>query len=391
MSPDAPGPDRRDEPLEAEARPGLDAALAAAFGDRPIEVPPGSVLSRLFPPGSVAPSVALRGEDAGAGPTRPLAVRTDARYEFFGEIARGGVGLVVRGHAVDLGRDVALKVLREEHLEDPQVLRRFVEEAQIGGQLQHPGIVPVYDLGCGPDGRPWFSMKLVKGRTLAAMLAERSDPASERRRFLSSFESVCQTVAYAHSRGVIHRDLKPANMMVGAFGEVLVVDWGLAKVLAQGGVADERRARRADVAPETIVATVRTEETGSQSVVGSVMGTSHYLPPAQAPGDVEHLDERADVFSLGATLCEILTGRPPYPGTDAEALALAARADLSDALARLSRCGADEEPVALARACLSPAPRDRPRDAGALVERLQLYFASLEERAREAQEAAVKD
>src|SRR5262249_28788393 len=120
--------------------------------------------------------------------------------------------------------------------------QRFVEEAQVGGQLQHPGVVPVYDLGRFSDGRPYFAMKLVKGRTLADRLAERKNPADERGKFLQIFLQVCQTVAYAHSRGVIHRDLKPSNVMVGSFGEVLVMDWGLAKVLPRGGVADEERA-----------------------------------------------------------------------------------------------------------------------------------------------------
>ncbi len=125
----------------------------------------------------------------------------------------------------------------------PTVARRFIEEAQIGGQLQHPGVVPVYDIGRFGD-RPFFTMKLVKGQTLAALLSERSDPAADRPRLLSIALQVTQALAYAHAKGVIHRDLKPANVMVGAFGEVQVMDWGLAKVLAEGGVADEERASR---------------------------------------------------------------------------------------------------------------------------------------------------
>ena len=137
-----------------------------------------------------------------------------------GEIARGGVGVVYQGRDVDLGRDVAMEVLHEEHLGHADMLRRFVEEAQIGGQLQHPGIVPVYELGLMADERPYFTMKLVKGRTLAALLAARETPSSNRGDLIEVFEAVCQTMAYAHSRGVIHRDLKPANIMVGTFGEV---------------------------------------------------------------------------------------------------------------------------------------------------------------------------
>src|SRR5678815_4516483 len=160
----------------------------------------------------------------------------------------------LKGHDTDLGRDVALKVLDEELAKRPAVVQRFVEEAQIGGQLQHPGIVPVYELGLMADERPYFTMKLVKGHTLASLLQRRKSPADERGRLLAIFEAVCQTVAYAHSKGVLHRDLKPANVMVGAFGEVQVVDWGLAKVLRRGGVADEKRAQDPML---TVIETVR--------------------------------------------------------------------------------------------------------------------------------------
>ena len=159
--------------------------------------------------------------------------RERRKYRLHSELARGGMGVVLRGHDRELGRDVAIKVLDPDLAEREEVRQRFVEEAQIGGQLQHPGIVPVYELGLMADERPWFAMKLVKGRTLAELLAERASTDAERGKLLSIFEDVCQTVAYAHSKSVIHRDLKPANVMVGAFGEVQVVDWGLAKVLRE--------------------------------------------------------------------------------------------------------------------------------------------------------------
>ncbi len=170
------------------------------------------------------------------------------RYQLLGELARGGMGAVLRGRDVDLGRDLAVKVLLERHRDDPELVRRFVEEAQIGGQLQHPGIVPVYELGCFADRRPFFAMKLVEGHTLAELLDARRGPGHDRPRFLAIFEAICQTMAYAHARGVIHRDLKPSNVMVGSFGEVQVMDWGLAKVLgaasADDGRAPEGRGRR---------------------------------------------------------------------------------------------------------------------------------------------------
>jgi hypothetical protein len=169
-----------------------------------------------------------------SSPEMPAPADRPARLQLFGEIARGGMGVVLKGRDIDLGRDLAVKVLLERYRDDSELLTRFIEEAQIGGQLQHPGIVPIYELGKFADRRPYFAMKLVQGRTLAALLAERPDPAADLPRFLAIFEQVCQTVAYAHARGVIHRDLKPSNVMVGSFGEVQVMDWGLAKVLPQG-------------------------------------------------------------------------------------------------------------------------------------------------------------
>ena len=189
------------------------------------------------------PRVLLR--DTAPGETPGPIVRPDAtdadpsiRYRIDGEIARGGMGAVLKGRDPDLGRDVAIKVLRDDLRDNADLVRRFVEEAQIGGQLQHPGVVPIYELGTFADRRPFFSMKLVKGQTLADLLAARSGPADDLPRFLSIFAAIAQTMAYAHTRGVIHRDLKPSNVMVGSFGEVQVMDWGL----AQGPAA--RRGRR---------------------------------------------------------------------------------------------------------------------------------------------------
>ena len=199
-----------------------------------------SILQRLESQGREMPRVRLPGSDA-AAPGAPAG----ERYEIGGEIARGDVGVVYKGRDTDLGRDVAVKVLRDEHLRSPEVVQRFVEEAQIGGQLQHPGIVPVYELGVRDDARPFFAMKLVKGRTLSDLLAARTSPSDGRHALLAHFAQACHTVAYAHSRGVIHRDLKPSNVMVGAFGEVQVVDWGMAKVLGARGIDDGRAARRA--------------------------------------------------------------------------------------------------------------------------------------------------
>src|SRR5262249_38746102 len=221
----------------------LDAGLAAGYG-RPADGP-GSVLAGLREsPGDARPVLLPEAQGESGHVVKPKsdamppAEQTGDRYQLQGEIARGGMGAVLRGHDMDLGRDLAVKVLLEKHAHRPEVARRFIEEAQIGGQLQHPGVVPVYDIGRFGD-RPFFTMKLLKGQTLASLLRERTDPAADRPRLLTIALQVTQTLAYAHAKGVIHRDLKPANVMVGAFGEVQVMDWGLAKVLAEGGIADE--------------------------------------------------------------------------------------------------------------------------------------------------------
>ncbi len=359
-----------------------------------------SVLDLIASRTGEAPRITLRDEDSAAASSpvidpsskeKTAVPRGRSNYQFLGEIARGGMGVILKGHDTDLGRDVAVKVLDQRLADRPEVVQRFVEEAQIGGQLQHPGIVPVYELGTMKDERPFFTMKLVKGRTLATLLSERESATSNRQKLIDIFESVCQTMGYAHSRGVIHRDLKPANIMVGAFGEVQVVDWGLAKVLARGGTADEKRARVAH-SQLTILETVRSSKgssTGTDSMVGSIIGTPAYMPPEQAAGHVDRLDERSDVFALGAILCEILTGLPPYVGDRDKILAAAAQAECDGAIERLDKCGADPELIKLTKQCLMPAAAARPSNAGVLAERVHTYVVSVEARAHAARVESV--
>jgi len=294
-------------------------------------------------------------------------------YEVLGELGRGGMGLVLKGHDLHLGRDLAIKLLRQEFQDQAHLVRRFLNEARVCGRLQHPGIVPIYELGSLPDRRPFFTMKLVEGRTLADLLDERADPAQDWPRLLTICEQVCQTLAYAHSKGVIHRDLKPENIMVGAFGEVQVMDWGLAKILSRGG--DDPPAPAPAGADRWLL---------TQS--GGALGTLPYMPPEQARGEVERMDERCDVFGLGAILCEVLTGRPPFAGRDgAELLARAKACDHGEALSRLEACSAGAELVRLAKGCLAPEPCERPRDAGVLAKALAAYLAGVQERLRGAE------
>jgi eukaryotic-like serine/threonine-protein kinase len=347
---------------------------------------PGSVLETIGATIGAVPRVLLR--DTAFGEELSPIIKptnghdTSTRYRIDGEIARGGMGAILKGRDPDLGRDVAIKVLREDLRDNDDLVRRFVEEAQIGGQLQHPGVVPIYELGTFADQRPFFSMKLVKGQTLADLLGARPTPADNLPRFFSIFAAMTQTMAYAHTRGVIHRDLKPSNVMVGSFGEVQVMDWGLAKVLARGGVVNDAKAGK-EKPPETLIATARSGSDQDLSHAGSVMGTPSYMPPEQARGETDLIDERADVFALGSILAEILTGSPAFKGRNSgEILRKTSKGDTADALARLNACGAEAELIALVRDCLAVEPEDRPHDAKVVADRITSYLAGVQERAQ---------
>lgn len=292
------------------------------------------------------------------------------------------MGRVLAAFDTVLERDVALKILLPGANAD-----RFVRESKITARLPHPGIPPVHALGSLTDGSPFLAMKLIAGTTLAEEIkaAEPGAPG-----LLQVFTQVCHAVGFAHSRGVIHRDLKPANVMVGAFGEVQVMDWGLAKDLSS---QEAEIPRSTAASPEGTVAADqgRTithhpagESTDDQTQAGAILGTPAYMAPEQARG--ESCDARADVFALGGILCAILTGKPPFAGTSSlEIIRRAGAADMVEANRRLENCGADPELLALCRRCLSPAPRDRPIDAREVAARLTTYLVGVQDRLQAAE------
>jgi serine/threonine protein kinase len=305
-------------------------------------------------------------------------------YELLDEIGHGGMGVVFRARETALDRDVAVKLLSERYPADSPAAQRFLSEARITGQLQHPGIPAVHQVGTLADGRPFLAMKLIKGSTLEAILKQRPDPSADRGRLLAIFEAVCQAVGYAHAHRVIHRDLKPANVMVGAFGEVQVMDWGLAKVL--GEVTPSSAAALATVETRAWTEVSPTPEIGSHTQAGSLVGTPAFIPPEQAGGEIERINERSDVFGLGALLTVVLTGKPPYVGQTYESVRLqAVRGKLEECFARLDASGAEPELLALCKQCLAFEPADRPADAGAVAAAVAAFRAAADERARRAE------
>jgi Protein kinase domain len=293
------------------------------------------------------------------------------RFHILWELARGGMGVVYRAFDPILNRIVAIKVIQSRFATDTGTKLRFLEESQITAKLQHPGVPPVYDGGELPDGRPYLAMKLIKGHTLAHQLKEREKLIDQRGRFLQLFESIAQTVGFAHANGVIHRDLKPAKIMVGAYGEVQVMDWGLARSAER----EEQKNSSTSGQPGAIFETME----------GSMLGTPAYAAPEQARGELDKVDERADVFGLGGLLCMILAGVPPFLGTDVKStLALAIVGDTTEAMDNLTRCEAEPELIELCTKCLAKEPEDRPANGQAVAEAIAAYRTNAEARTQAA-------
>ena len=250
----------------------------------------------------------MSSKPAAPAPRTPQ-VDVDPRYRVTGWLGEGSQGMVLAVHDWTLGRDVAMKALHAED-SDPGWARLFVEEAQITAQLEHPNIVPLHDLGTQPNGQPFFTMRRVAGVTFEDWLHEQLADAGASENLSAALEiflKVCDGLSYAHARGVVHGDLKPSNVMVGGFGEVYVMDWGLAHVL--------RSERAVDIG----------RKPGAYRFSAGAIGTPQYMSPEQAAGVPGTIDASSDVFALGAMLYRIVVGRPPFEGSNASAVVEAAR------------------------------------------------------------------
>jgi serine/threonine-protein kinase len=294
------------------------------------------------------------------------------RYVDLGHLAAGGMGEVRRVRDTHLDREVVLKTVRTELAESVALFRRLRLEAEVTARLQHPGVVCVIDAGTLPDGRRDYTMPLVEGRTLSEVVAQahadargpETDPAALLQPLVSIYQRVCQTVAYAHSRNVLHRDLKPANVMVGRFGEVDVMDWGLAKVL------------EADDAP--VDPSVGLPRSTTLTTYGHAMGTPGYMPPEQLRGEAERLGPHSDVCAPGGVLYALLTGVSLFDKTDAGApFAPPAPVESIDAPLNF-----DPTLRALCGRAMAAAPEDRPAHAGLLADAVGAWLAGAERRAR---------
>jgi serine/threonine protein kinase len=317
-----------------------------------------------------------------SSPTGQRTTDTD-RYEFIEEIARGGAAVVWRVRDRHLQRQSAIKYLMDS--QDNRVMRsRLRREARICAKLVHPGVVPIHELSSFDDGRPFVCMKLIEGKTLLQLL--KSSPPVSTERLIEVFTNACQAMAYAHDQNIIHRDLSPSNIMVGMFGEVQIMDWGLAKDLANrefdidedslpshdGELQSRDKLRYGESSTMKIQ--------GEQTLVGSVFGTVAYLSPEQACGHTERIDKRSDVFSLGAILCRLLTGSPPYEDNDPAKLLLHAQnAELVPAVLRLGQ-SKFRDLSGLAMRCMSVDPNARPNDAGEIVAALHCILIASQRR-----------
>jgi tetratricopeptide (TPR) repeat protein/tRNA A-37 threonylcarbamoyl transferase component Bud32 len=321
-------------------------------------------------PLSIPVSVALD-ETIIRTPTGEWSPAAGSRFRVLRPHARGGLGTVSVALDTELNREVALKQIQDQFADHPQSHARFVLEAEVTGGLEHPGIVPVYSLGHDGFGRPFYAMRFIRGDSLREAISayhgtdrNPQDPGERLlalQKLLRQFLDVCNAIAYAHSRGVLHRDIKPANIMVGQYGETLVVDWGLAKV-----VGTDEQSAEATLRPRSA--------SGSDTQPGSAIGTPAYMSPEQAAGELLQLGPASDVYSLGATLYTLLTGKAPFE-----------KGDAGDILARVQRADYPPPrevqpavPHALEAICLKAMarrPEDRYTDCRAMAQEIERWLA----------------
>lgn len=291
-----------------------------------------------------------------------MTFHTEVAFETVSQLAEGGMGKVYRVRDRRLDREAALKVLRPGRTDEDSTVR-FLREARITAQLSHPAIPPVYEAGITPEGCPYLLMKLIQGRTLSDLITEfHSGPvtAAGMRPLLVALLRAAEAVAYAHSQGVIHRDLKPDNIMIGNFGEVLVLDWGLAK---EKSSKDEELFHKDPSDSHHL--------RPGLTVKGNILGTASYMAPEQARG--EDIDERVDIFALGAILCEIMTGHPPIEGDSAFVLLVRASEGLISTPEDYNP-KVDPALAAISAAALSADRDARPEDLGSVIHWLQCYL-----------------
>jgi serine/threonine-protein kinase len=295
------------------------------------------------------------------------------RFRVLRPHARGGLGAVFVALDTELHREVALKQILDSHADDPTSRQRFLLEAEVTGGLEHPGIVPVYGLGSYGDGRPYYAMRFIRGDSLKEAIerfhadaALKSDPGRrslELRKLLRRFLDVCNAIEYAHSRGVLHRDIKPGNVIVGRHGETLVVDWGLAKATGRSEPGSGERTLLPSSASGS-----------AETLPGSALGTPAYMSPEQAEGNLEALGPRSDVYSLGATLYSLLTGRPPLEGDDIGAiLRFVQRGEIRPP--RLIDPALDQALEAICVKAMALRPEDRYGSCRALAEDIERWMA----------------
>jgi len=333
-----------------------------------------SVLASL-----AADGIALPSSLEGAPGAPALPEKETGRYVVEREIGRGGMGRILLAYDRDFRRRVAVKVLAVEHADRSRVAR-FLEEAQATAQLEHPNIAPVYDVGVERPGAPFFTMKWIRGKNLHEIVKTgRADYSLIQ--LVQILQQAAMGVHFAHSRGVIHRDLKPQNVMVGDYGEVLVVDWGLAKVLGRPEAAEE-------VDPARLVSTERAAQ-GEASLEGAIRGSPAYMAPEQAAGASDAIDARTDVYGLGCILYEILTGGPPHAGATAKvALGQARRGEVEPPSRRARGRDVPRELDAICLKALAPRQQDRFQSAREFHDELQRYVEGIHDAERRAAEAA---